>query len=87
MQNNSTTLNGRVIGDYFANAVGLGGKDRRSSSETERARSHVTKCIKKAIEQIREVIPSLGYHLAARVKTGYFCSYNPRPDRPVAWKF
>jgi hypothetical protein len=77
----------QMIGDHLANAVGLGGKDRRSSSETERARSSVTKCIKKAIEQIREAIPSLGYHLSARIKTGYFCSYNPRPDRPVAWKF
>jgi hypothetical protein len=77
----------QMIGDHLANAVGLGGKDRRSSSETERARSSVTKCIKKAIEQIREAIPSLGCHLAARIKTGYFCSYNPRPDRPVAWKF
>jgi hypothetical protein len=25
--------------------------------------------------------------LAARGKTGYFCSYNPHPDRPVTWKF
>jgi hypothetical protein len=25
--------------------------------------------------------------LAARIKTGYFCSYNPHLDRPVAWKF
>jgi non-specific serine/threonine protein kinase len=77
----------QMIGDHFANAVGLGGKDRRASSETERARSAVTKCIKKAIEQIGEAIPALGYHLSIRIKTGYFCSYNPHPDRPVAWKF
>ena len=30
---------------------------------------------------------ALGYHLAARIKTGYFCSYNPHPDRPVTWRF
>jgi hypothetical protein len=77
----------QMIGDHLANAVGLGGKGRRASSETERARSAVTKCIKKAIEQIGEAIPSLGYHLSARIKTGYFCSYNPHPDRPVACKF
>jgi hypothetical protein len=35
----------------------------------------------------RLAIPSLGYHLAARIKTGYFCSYNPHPERPVPWKF
>jgi hypothetical protein len=39
------------------------------------------------MQKISDAIPSLGYHLAARIKTGYFCSYNPRPDRPVAWKF
>jgi hypothetical protein len=76
-----------AIAQQLAVAVGLGGRDRRSSSEAERARSAVTKRIKEAINRIAEVIPSLGYHLAARIKTGYFCSYNPRPDRPVAWKF
>ena len=75
------------IADHLASAVGLGGRDRKTSSDAERARSAVTKCIKKAVQKIGEAIPSLGYHLAARIKTGYFCSYNPRPDRPVAWKF
>jgi hypothetical protein len=55
--------------------------------ETDRWRSAVTKRIKEAINRITEVIPPLGYHLAARIKTGYFWSYNPHPDRPVAWKF
>ena len=77
----------QTIADHLASAVGLGGRDRKTSSDTERARSAVTKCIKKAIPKIGEAIPSLGYHLAARIKTGYFCSYNPHPDRPVAWKF
>jgi hypothetical protein len=77
----------QAIADHLASAVGLGGRDRKTSSDTERARSAVTKCIKKAIQKIGEAIPSLGYHLAARINTGYFCSYNPHPDRPVAWKF
>ena len=77
----------QAIIDYLASAVGLGGRDRRASSDAERARSAVTKCIKKAIQKIGVAIPSLGYHLAARIKTGYFCSYNPHPDRPVSWKF
>jgi hypothetical protein len=75
----------QAIADHLASAVGLGGRDRRISSEAERARSAVTKSIKKAIQKIGEAIPSLGYHLAARIKTGYFCSYHPHPDRPVAW--
>jgi hypothetical protein len=77
----------QAIADHLAAAVGLGGRDRKTSSDTERARSAVTKCIKQAVQKIGEAIPALGYHLAARIKTGYFCSYNPHPDRPVAWKF
>ncbi len=77
----------QAIADNLASAVGLGGRDRRTSSDAERARSAVTKCIKKGVREIGEAIPSLGYHLAARIKTGYFCSYHPHPDRPVAWKF
>jgi hypothetical protein len=77
----------QAIADYFASAVGLGGRDRKTSSDTERARSAVTKCIKNAIRKIGEAIPLLGCHLAARIKTGYFCSYKPHPERPVTWKF
>jgi hypothetical protein len=77
----------QVITDYLASAVGLGGRDRRASSDAERARSAATQCIKKAIRQIGQAIPSLGYHLSARIKTGYFCSYKPHPERPVNWKF
>jgi hypothetical protein len=76
----------QAITDYLASAVGLGGRDRKTSSDTERARCAVTKCIKKAIQKIGDAIPPLGYHLAARIKTGYFCSYNPHPERPVNWK-
>jgi hypothetical protein len=77
----------QAIADYLASAVGLGGRDRKTSSDSERARSAVTKCVKNAIRKIGDAIPSLGHHLAARIKTGYFCSYNPHPERPVRWKF
>ena len=77
----------QAITDYLSSAVGLGGRDRRTSSDAERARSAVTKCIKNAIQKIGAAIPSLGFHLAARIKTGYFCSYNPHPERRVSWKF
>jgi hypothetical protein len=76
-----------AIGRQLAAAVGLGGRDRRASSEAERARSAVTKRIKDAIKRIEKTIPALGSHLSARVKTGYYCSYNPHPDRPVPWEF
>jgi len=76
-----------ALAEQLASAVGFGGRNRRSGSAAERARSAVTKRIKSSITRIGEAIPSLGSHLAARVKTGYFCSYNPPSERPVAWKF
>jgi hypothetical protein len=76
----------QAIAEYLASAVGVGGRDRKTCSDAERARSAVTKCIKKAIQKIGDANPSFGSHLAARIKTGYFCSYNPHPDRPVVWK-
>jgi non-specific serine/threonine protein kinase len=76
-----------AISRYLACAIGLAGRDRKTSSQAERARSAVTKRIKRAIRKTGEAIPSLGHHLSARIKAGYFCSYNPHPDRPVVWKF
>lgn len=76
-----------AIAEQLSAAVGLGGRDRRASSDAERARSAVTKRIKEAINKVGKAIPLLGCHLAARIKTGYYCSYNPHPNRPVTWKF
>jgi hypothetical protein len=75
------------IAEQLTSAIGLDGRDRRSGAPAERARSAVTRRIKESITRIAEVLPLLGHHLGARIKTGYFCSYNPHPDRPVAWKF
>jgi hypothetical protein len=77
----------QAIADHLASSVGLGNRDRKAFSAAERARSAVTKCIKRAVQEIGKEIPSLGYKLAASIKTGYFCSYHPDPECPVAWKF
>jgi len=76
-----------LIADQVASAVGLGGRDRRTGSQAGRVRSAVTKRIRESIARIEEVIPSLGRHLSVSIKTGYLCSYNPPPDRPVTWQF
>ena len=76
-----------LLAEQLAATVGLGGRNRRPGSQAERARSAVTKRLKDSIHKITEAMPALGRHLCARVKTGYFCSYNPHPDRPVRWKF
>ena len=75
------------IAGKFAASVGLGGRDRASGAEAERARSAVTKRIKETIRKIAGAIPPLGRHLATGVKTGYYCSYHPDPDLRVEWKF
>lgn len=77
----------QAIVDHLASSVGLGNRDRKASAAAERARSAVTKCIKRAVQEIGKAIPLLGYRLAASIKTGYFCSYLPDPEHPVAWKF
>src|SRR5262249_48633178 len=76
-----------TIAEQLAAAIGLGGRARQAASDAERARSNITKRIKESINRISKVSPPLGRHLAARVKTGYFCSYNPDQDHPVAWRF
>jgi len=76
-----------ALAEQLASAVGLSGRDRRISSETERARCAVTKRIKESINKIGEAIPLLGRHLATQIKTGYFCSYNLSQEHPVAWRF
>ena len=76
-----------AIARHLASAIGLAGRDRKTSSEAERARFAVTKRIRRAIRKIGEAIPALGHHLSARIKAGYFCSYNPHPGRLVVWKF
>ncbi len=65
----------------LARAVGLGGRDRRSASASERARVNVTRAIKAGIERISESNAALGRLLANSIRTGTFCSYVPNPGR------
>jgi hypothetical protein len=64
-----------ALHDELARAVGLSGRDRRAASAAERARVNVTLRIKRALGRISEQCPAIGAHLAARVRTGSFCSY------------
>ena len=66
-------------------AVGIGGRDRRTSSAAERARVNVTRAIRTAIERLRLQSPALGAHLDAAVSTGAWCRYAPTPDSEVRW--
>ncbi len=69
----------------LARAVGLGGRDRRATSASERARSGVTRAVRQGIARIGEHHPPLGEHLDQAVRTGTYCAYVPDPGAPVAW--
>ena len=69
----------------LARAVGLGGRDRRAASASERARSGVTRAIRQGIARIGEHHPELGEHLDHAVRTGTYCAYVPDPGAPAAW--
>jgi len=69
----------------LARAVGLGGRDRRAASASERARSGVTRAIRQGIARIDEHHPQLGEHLNRAVRTGTYCAYAPDPGAPAAW--
>ena len=71
----------------LSRAVGLGGRNRRAASASERARQSITKTIKAVVERIAQSDAALGDILSRCIKTGNFCSYQPDPDFPIAWEF
>ena len=44
----------------LAGALGLGGRDRRAASHSERARTSVTKALRRAVERLGNEVPELG---------------------------
>jgi len=65
------------LGTELARAFGLGGRERRAGSPTERARINVQRRLRDAIRRVGEQNESLGRHLDLSVKTGLFCMYAP----------
>ncbi len=71
--------------DELGHATGLGGRTRRVSAEDERARVNVTRTLRAAIGRISAAAPTAGAHLAASVRTGRDCRYQPAPGGPSRW--
>ena len=69
----------------LARAFGLGGRDRRAASASERARAGVTRAVRHAIARIGEHHPQLGEHLNRTIRTGTYCAYHPDPRAPAGW--
>jgi hypothetical protein len=70
----------------LSRAVGLGGRNRRAGSASERARSAVTRAMRHALARIRKHHGPLGDHLDRTIRTGTYCVYLPDPRFPMAWK-
>jgi hypothetical protein len=66
----------------LSRAVGLGGRNRRAASASERARQSITKTIRAVLERIAQSDAALGEILSRSIKTGTFCSYRPRSRFP-----
>jgi TAP-like protein len=75
-----------ALGRELSRAVGLGGRDRRAASASERARINVTRAIKIALERIAEHNPALAILLTSSIRTGAFCSYTPDSRLPASWQ-
>jgi hypothetical protein len=71
----------------LARAFGLGGRDRRAASASERARAAVTRAVRQAMTRIAEHHPQLGQHLSRTIRTGTYCAYVPDPRAPADWRF
>ena len=69
----------------LARAFGLGDRDRRAASASERARAGVTRAVRHAIARIGEHHPQLGEHLSRTIRTGTYCGYHPDPRSPAGW--
>ena len=66
-------------------AVGLGGRDRPTGSDAERARVNVVRSLRRTITAIGQQAPLLGAHLDESVRTGRHCIYLPEPGSALHW--
>ena len=66
-------------------ASGLGGRMRRTTSDSERARVNVTRTLRAALDRISVAAPQAGAHLKASIRTGLECRYDPAPGGPAGW--
>jgi hypothetical protein len=66
-------------------AVGIGGRDRPTGSDAERARVNVARSVRRSIAALADQAPLLGAHLEAAVRTGRHCIYLPEPGMNWSW--
>lgn len=64
----------------LAGAFGLGGRERRAASVTEKARLNVTRAIRTAVRTLIDALPEAGTILDRGVRTGRYCVFEPEAD-------
>lgn len=73
-----------AIATQLARATGLGGRDRIAATNAERARTNVSRAVRRAIAEVQDLDAEMGAHLGTAVVTGTFCSYAPpKPPSPI----
>lgn len=70
-----------ALANELRRATGLGGRDRRAGSATERARINVQRRLRDVVRRVTEGDDVLGRHLELSLKTGTFCRYAPAWER------
>lgn len=78
-------LERQALIDELAAATGLGGRSRRTLSNSERARVAVRKAISSAVARIEVQNPAMGRYLRDSIHTGRLCGYAPDPGRTMTW--
>lgn len=76
----------QLAADLAAAAAVAGGPDAATLGEElldERARSRVSKLVRRTVDRLEDLHPSAGRHLRAHLSTGWACSYDA-PDH-VRW--
>jgi tetratricopeptide (TPR) repeat protein len=71
--------------DEIETASGLHRRPRYFPDDHERARSAVTKAVKRAIATIEATEPAIARELRDTVSTGASCSYTPKRHDPITW--
>jgi len=74
-----------ALADQIEAATGLGGRSRAFTGSDERARTAVSKALRRAVDQIDAVDPEIAGTLRTTVSIGMTCIYVPEVKAPVSW--
>jgi hypothetical protein len=66
-----------ALAEELARGMGLGGRERKTGSNAERARVNVQRRLADAMKKIDEACAPLGRLLARSIRTGAYCAYEP----------